>query len=133
MATRALAGNNEVIASNETYVSSAIGTVTAFLPKINDGTAGTVAVATEIRIETTGSGAVQLVTLDNRAVGTVPPRSQAVVVARSGAAQGEPDSWTLVLQAQSPAAFQAVSAAYTQAEVVALRDCLVNAGLMKAE
>lgn len=134
MATRAIAATGEKIVNNETYVSSALAaTVQAYLPAINDGSAGTVAVDTAIRVETTGAGAVILVDSTGHSVGVVPARSQAVVVARSGAAQSEADSWVFRVQPQTPAAFQTISASPTQAEVTAIRDCLVKAGFMKAE
>ena len=64
MAVRVIAGNNENIASTETYVSSNLPTsVRVYLPKINDGTGGTIAVNKEIRIESLGSGSIEVVTL----------------------------------------------------------------------
>jgi hypothetical protein len=134
MAVRAIAATGEQILNTETYVSSALGSnVQVYLPSINAGAGATVAVDTEIRIETTGAGAVELLSASGARVGIVPGRSQATVVARAGAAQSEADSWNFTLGAQTPAAFQSIGAAFAQAEIVALRDCLVNAGLMKAE
>lgn len=134
MATRALAVNGEQITNTETYVSSALAfSVQAFLPKIDAGAGGTVAVDTDIRIEVTGAAPVELLTQSGRRVGVVPGRSQAIVVARTGTAQGEPDDWNFFIRPNSPNAFQAIGGAFNQAEVTALRTCLVDHGLMKAE
>ncbi len=104
-----------------------------YLPKINDGTGGTVAVGKEIRFDNTGTGSIEIVTLVGARVGIVPSRHSACVVARSGQVQGEADKWVLEPVRSTLAAFQTISASPTQAEVTALRDCLVKAGLMKAE
>ena len=134
MSTRALAADKEQIVSTDTYVSSALAFgVQAFLPKINDGTGGTVAVDAAIRVETTGAAPVELLTQSGRRVGTIPGRSQGYVVARTGTVQSEPDDWNFFVRPQSPSALQTISAAYSQAEVQGLRACLVAHGLMKAE
>ncbi len=134
MANRAIAGNNEVVVNNETYVSSNLSQhVRVFLPKINDGTSGTVAVGKEIRIESLGTGSIEVVTLNGTRVGIVPARTKACVVAQAGVQQNEPDKWVMEPVRSPLAAFQAISASPTQAEVTALRDCVVKAGLMKAE
>src|SRR5437667_6391047 len=81
MAVRVLAGNNEVVASTETYVSSNLSFhVRVYLPKINDGTGGTIAINKEIRIESLGSASIEVVTLGGSRVGIVPARTKAVVV-----------------------------------------------------
>lgn len=134
MAVRSIAGNNEVVASTETYVSSNLSQhVRVYLPKINDGTGSTVAVGKEIRIESLGTGSIEVVTLNGTRVGIVPSRTSAHVVARSGQQQGDPYRWALEPVRSTLATFQTISASPTQAEVTALRDCLVKAGLMKAE
>ena len=134
MSVRALAANNETVASTDSYVSSNLAQhVRIFLSKINDGTSGTVAVGKEIRVESLGTGSIEVVTLDGHKVGIVPSRTSAHVVARSGQVQGEPDKWVLEPVRSAPVTFQTISASPTQAEVTALRDCLVKAGLMKAE
>jgi len=134
MAVRVLAGNNEVIASTETYVSSSLAFhVRVSLPKINDGTGGTVAVGKEIRFDALGTSSIEIVTLNGARVGIVPSRHSACVVARAGQVQGETDKWVLEPVRSTLATFQTISASPTQAEVTALRDCLVKAGLMKAE
>lgn len=151
MATRAIAASGEKIVNTETYVSSALSLpVQVFLPKINDGSSGSVAVDTEIRIETTAGGSVELLTLDGRRVGMVDGRTQAVVVAQSGTAQGEADRWHLRIAPQTPVAFGAQLATtaatnsspygFSQAQadgliarVNAMLTCLIDNGLMKAE
>ena len=134
MAVRALAGNNEVVVNNETYVTSNLAfQARVSLPKINDGTGATVAVGKEIRFDSLGTGSIDIVTLGGNRVGFVPSRTSACVVARSGQVQGEPDKWVMEAVRSTLATFQTISASPTQAEVTALRDCLVKAGLMKAE
>lgn len=138
MSTRAIAADKEQIVSTDTYVSSALAfSVQAYLPKINDGTGGTVAVDAEIRVESTGPGAIDLYTPLGRRVGIVPPRSQVVVIARTGQVQGEPDGWNLEDRPQTPVAVVAAAGAtYTAAEqglINAMRTCLIDNGLMKAE
>jgi hypothetical protein len=133
MAVRALAADGEQVTNTETRVSSALAfSVRAFLPAINAGAGATVAVDNAIRFETTAAGTIEILTSDGRRVGTVPSRTQALVVARTGAAQSEADGWNFVLQPQTPSAFTAVTTP-TAGEVTAIRDCLVNNGLMKAE
>jgi hypothetical protein len=151
VSTRALAATGEQIVAADTYVSSALAQpVQAFLPPVNDGSGTSVAVDAEIRVETTAGGPVELLTAGGRRVGIVPPRSQALVVARSGLVQAEADSWNFELHTQTPAAFNAAApaggtgataGAYDTAAnrnalidlVNAMRTALINAGLMKAE
>lgn len=134
MTTRALAGNLETILNTDTYVSSALAfPVTAVLPQINAGAGATVAVDTAIRVEVTGGSPVELVTFGGRRVGVVPGRREAILVAKAGVVQSEPDLWHFELLANTPSAFGAIGGAYSQAEVTALRTCLVAHGLMKAE
>jgi len=134
MAVRALAGTNEVVVNNETYVTSNLAfQARVSLPKINDGTGATVAVGKEIRFDSLGTGSIEIVTLGGSRVGLVPSRTSACVVARSGQVQGERDQWAMEPVRSALATFQTISASPTQAEVTALRDCLVKAGLMKAE
>lgn len=151
MAVRALAADKEQILNTETYVSSALAfNVSAYLPEINAGGGATVAVDAEIRVESTGAGSIDLLTRDGRRVGTVGPRSQAVIVARSGTAQSEADSWNFELRPQSPVAVAAAAPAggvgaaaggwdtaanrdIAIATINAMRTCLIDAGLMKAE
>ena len=138
MAVRALAGNGEQILSTETYVSSALGfNVQAYLPKINNGAGGTVSVDDEIRVETTAGGSIELLTAGGRKVGVVGPRDQAVVVARTGTFQAEADGWNFEERPQTPVAVVAAGGAtYTAAEqglLNAIRTCLIDNGLMKAE
>jgi hypothetical protein len=134
MSTRALAADNEQVVAADTYVSSNLAfAVKAVLPAINAGAGGTVAVDKMIRVESLGAAPIELVTVFGRRVGVVPSRSQAVVAAIRGAAQSEPDEWAFFLIHNTPSAFQTISPSPTQAEVTALRDCLVNQGLMKAE
>lgn len=134
MTTRALAANLEQIVSTDTYVSSALAfPVQAVLPVINAGAGGTVALDAEIRVEVTGAAPVELITSGGRRVGVVPGRREALVVAKAGVAQSEPDLWHFELLGNTPSAFQAIGGAFSQAELTAVRDCLVNQGLMKAE
>ncbi|HTF40877.1 MAG TPA: hypothetical protein VK754_09825 [Propionibacteriaceae bacterium] len=138
MSTRALAASGEQIVSTDTYVSSALNaTVQAHLPKINDGTGGTVAVDAEIRVESTGPGSIELLTSLGRRVGHVGPRSQAVVIARTGQVQADPDAWNIENRPQTPVAVVAAAGGtYTAAEqglINAMRTCLIDNGLMKAE
>lgn len=110
MAVRALAADGELVLNTETRVSSALAFgVKCFLPKINDGTSGSVAVDAEIRFETTAGAPIEIVTLGGRRVGIVPSRSQAVVVARTGTVQAEVDDWNFELQPQTPVAFVAAA------------------------
>src|SRR5439155_24310503 len=96
MAVRALAANNEVVASTETYVSSNLGFhVRVSLPKINDGTGGTVAVGKEIRFDALGTSSIEIVTLGGGRVGIVASRHSACVVARAGQVQVESDKWVV--------------------------------------
>jgi hypothetical protein len=134
MSTRALAAASENAANTDTYVSSALAFPSqVYLPKINDGTGSSVAVAKHLRVESTSGAPINVLTNSGRLVLTVPGRRSAVFVAKAGTVQGEPDAWESFVQSAAPAAFQAVSAAYSQAEMTAVRDCLVKAGLMKAE
>jgi hypothetical protein len=151
MAVRALAANGEQIVNTETYVSSALAfDVQAFLPNINDGTGGSVAVDAEIRVETTAGGSVELLTKSGRRAGLLPSRSQGVLVARAGTIQAEPDSWNFELRPQTPVAVATAAPAggtgvaaggYDTAGnrdimialVNAMRTCLIDNGLMKAE
>jgi hypothetical protein len=134
MSVRVIAAASEVAANTDTYVSSAqtFGTSVS-LPKINDGTGSTVAVGKHIRVESLSGSPINVLTNSGRLVLTVPPRKSAVLVAKAGTVQSEPDAWESFVQQAAPAAFGAIGAAYSQAEVTALRTCLVNAGLMKAE
>lgn len=134
MTTRALAANLETVVNTDTYVSSALAfPVQTVLPKIDAGAGATVAVDTAIRVEVTGGSPVELLTFTGRRVGVVPGRREAIVVAKAGTVQGEPDFWHFDLIANSPSALQTISAAYAQAEVTGLRTCLIAHGLMKAE
>src|SRR5213594_1760632 len=106
MAVRVLARNNESIASTETYVSSNLSFhVRVYLPKINDGTGGTIAINKEIRIESLGSASIEVVTLGGSRVGIVAARSKAVVISQAGQAQGEPDRWVFSRMASGAATF----------------------------
>jgi len=128
MTTRALAAQGEQVINTDTYVSSALAfSVQAYLPKINDGSGGSVAVDAEIRVEVTSAAPVELLAQNGRRVGVVPGRSQAVVVARTGTVQAEPDDWNFQLRIQSPAAFDAAP------DVATLQQVLIDHGLMKAE
>jgi len=151
MSTRALAADGEQIVAADTYVSSALTFgVKAVLPKINDGSGATVAVDKVYRVQVTGGAPVELLALDGRRVGTVPGRRQAVVIARTGTVQSEPDGWDFVLQPLPPVAVAtaapaggtgATAGAYDTAGnrdtmitlVNAMRTCLIANGLMKAE
>jgi hypothetical protein len=134
MSVRAIAVDGEVVVNTDTYVSSnlAFG-VSVSLPKVNDGTGASVAVGKHLRVESLSASPIKVLTNGGRGVVTVPGRKSAILVAKSGTVQNEPDSWETFVQPQAPAAFGAIGAAYSQAEVTALRTCLVNAGLMKAE
>lgn len=139
MSTQALGSTNDsdnplVVVAADTYISSAQTLPTfASLPEISDGTGSTVAVGTEIRFEATSGSVIVILTADGRRVGVVPGYGQAVVVAEAGASESETDFWRFELLANTPAAFQSISASPAQAEIEALRDCLVDAGLMLAE
>ncbi len=133
MSVRALAGNNEVVANTDSLVTSNLTFHSrVVLPAIKDGTSGTVAVGKEIRIDAI-TASIEVVTLAGARVGIVPARTSACVVARAGQAQSERDQWASEPVRSTLANFQTISATPTQAEVTALRDCLVKAGLMKAE
>lgn len=96
--TRALAATGEQITNTENYVSSALAfPVQAYLPAVNAGASGTVAVGDTIEVESTAGGSIELLTIDGRRVGVVPPRRAAKVVARTGEAQSETDDWTFEL------------------------------------
>jgi len=140
MAVRVLAGNNEVIASTETYVSSNLPTsVRVYLPKINDGTGGTIAVNKEIRIESLGSGSIEVVTLGGGRVGTIPGRTKAVVVSHAGQVQNEPDNWVFHALWTPPATFIADPTgggtvdSQSRTAINGILAVLKNAGLVKAE
>ena len=140
MAVRVLAGNNESIASTETYVSSNLSFhVRVYLPKINDGTGGTIAINKEIRIESLGSGSIEVVTLGGSRVGTVPGRTKAVVVSQAGQVQGEPDRWVFSRLAVPSATFiadptgGATIDAQARTAITSVLAVLKNAGLVKAE
>ena len=140
MAVRILAGNNEVIASTETYVSSNLPTsVRVYLPKINDGTGGTIAINKEIRIESLGASSIEVVTLGGSRVGIVPARTKAVVVSQAGQAQGEPDRWVFSRLAAPSATFiadptgGATIDAQARTAITSVLAVLKNAGLVKAE
>lgn len=151
MAVRAIAADKEQIVNTETYVSSALAfKVQTYLPNINDGSAGSVAVDTAIRVETTAAGSVELLTKDGRRVGIVAPRSQVVVVARTGTVQAESDGWNIEYLPQTPAAFVAVcpaggvgaaaggwdTAVNRDAAIATINACraaLIGLGVMKAE
>ncbi len=63
----------------------------------------------------------------------VAARTKACVVAHAGVQQGRAEQGGHGPVRIALAPFQTISASPTQAEVTALRDCLVKAGLMKAE
>lgn len=134
MSTRAVAAATENAANTDSYVSSNLAFAsTVYLPKINDGTGSSVAVAKHIRVESTSGAPITVLTNSGRLVCVVPGRRSAIVVAKTGTVQGEPDAWESYVQTASPAAFVAPGAAYAQADSVAIVACLVKAGLMKAE
>lgn len=136
MATRAIAASGEAVANTETYVSSALAfPVQVSLPQINAGAGSTVAVDAEIRIEATGAGPIEVLDFYGRRVGIVPGRSQAVVIARAGAAQSETDSWNFELQSQTPVSVVAVASDLATAITLvnALRTMAIDRGFMKAE
>lgn len=136
MATRAIAATGEVVVNTETYVSSALAVdVQVALPAVNAGAGATVAVDAEIRFETTGAGKIEILTDKGRRVGVVPPRSQAVVVARTGTAQSEDSDWNFRLLHQTPCAHVVAGsdATTTQTLANALRVMAIDLGFMKAE
>ena len=134
MAVRALAGNGEKIASTETYVSSNLAfRVQVYLPPVKDGTGGTIALGKEIRFEALNGGTIEVLTEKGRRVGIVIGKNKACAVAQSGQNEGDHDQWVMEPVRSALSTFQTISASPTQAEVTALRNCLVAAGLMKAE
>lgn len=134
MAVRAIAANGEKIVSNETYVSSNLAfKVQVYLPPVKDGTGGTVALGKEIRFEALNGGSIEVLTDKGRRVGTVQGKNKACAVAQAGQNEADHDQWVMEPVRSTLAAFQTISASPTQAEVTALRNCLVAAGLMKAE
>jgi len=140
MAVRVLAGNDEKIASTETYVSSNLAFhVRVYLPKINDGTGGTIAVNKEVRIESLGTGSIEVVTLSGSRVGIVPARTKGVVVSHAGQAQGEPDTWVFHALWTPPATFIADPTGggtvdtQSRTAINGILAVLKNAGLVKAE
>lgn len=151
MATRAIAATGEVVVNTETYVSSALAfDVQLTLPAINAGAGATVAVDTVIRLETTAAGKIEVLTATGRRVGILPGRSQAVLVARTGAVQVEPDDWNFMVLPQTQVAVATASPAGGTGAAAggwdtagnrdtaitlinAMRTCLINNGFMKAE
>lgn len=134
MAVRVIAADKEQILNTETLATSALAfKVQVYLPNINDGTGASVAVDTSIRVQSLGAASVEVLTKDGRRAWIVPPRAQGVFTSRTGTVQGEPDGWNYEIFPHTPAAFVAPSAAYVQAEAVAVAACLIKAGLMKAE
>jgi len=140
MAVRALAGDNEVVLSTETYVSSNLAArVRVYLPAIKDGTGGTIAVNKEIRIESLGSGSIEVVTLGGSRVGIVPARTKAVVVSHAGQVQSEPDLWVFHAMWTPPATLIADPSggatvdSQARTAITSILTVLKNAGLVKAE
>ena len=140
MAVRAIACNNEVVLNTESYVSSNLPTtVRVYLPTINAGAGGTVAVGKEIRIESLGTGSIEVVTLGGSRVGYVPSRTKAVVVAQAGQAQSEPDTWAFHALWTPPATFIADPTgggtvdSQSRTAINGILAVLKNAGLVKAE
>jgi hypothetical protein len=115
------------VVAADTYISSALTEpVVAKLPAGSEMTDGD-----EIRFECTGGSIMIIETESGRRVGVVPGDGQAVCVYEPGTSAD--DFWRFVLLANSPATKQA-NASGTDATIIdALRDCLINAGLMKAE
>ena len=128
MSTQSTTGADVIIVAADTLISSSSteSRVKFKLPAIADMTDGD-----EIRLECTGGGFAIVETEDGKQVGIVPGRGQAVVVAESGS--GDADFWRFKVLAGPSAAFQSITATYVQAEIVAIRDCLRDHGLMKAE
>lgn len=149
--TRALAADAEVITNTETYVSSALAFgVQAILPKINAGATSTVGVGTQIQVETTAAGPVELLTFDKlRRVVTLPARSRVVLVAKEGTAQSVDDAWTVQSLVHAPVAFVAASVAPSGGSVIdvegraatalvilenaAMKSALIKFGFLKAQ
>lgn len=119
--SRALAADGEQITNTENFVSSALTfPVKAFLPAVNAGATTTVAVGDRIEVQSTGSS-IELVTIDGRRVGIVPPRRAAVVVARTGEAQSEDDDWTFtLLPSMDSSDIRQADITITSAELLAL-------------
>lgn len=134
MATLDLTAAETNVLNTHTYVSQDDADhKVAFLPQIDDGAGSTVAVDTEIRFEALAGGSIEIRDSEGKRVGIVLGRSEGLVVAKEGVQESAPQRWAFRPQPQTPSAFQSIGASFVQAEVVALRDCLVNHGFMKAE
>ena len=134
MSVNVLSGAETLLVNTDTLATSALTQPTrAVLPNVDDGAGATLAVGAEVRFQATGGSPIEVLTRDLRRVGIVPGRGEAVVVARAGVAESETDDFAFEILTQTPAAFQSITATYVQAESVAMRDALVNAGLMLAE
>lgn len=151
MSVRAIAVDGEVVVNTDTYVSSNLASgVTVYLPKINDGSGSSVAVAKHLRVESLSGASIKVLTSSGRTVCTVPSRRSVILVAKTGTVQSEPDAWESFVQVQTPATFAvaapaggvgAAAGAYDTAVnrdlhialSNAMRTILINAGLMKAE
>lgn len=128
------AGEVLTVTDSDTYVSSsATGPVTAVLPEVDDGSGDTVAVGYEIRFEATGGSVINVETFDGRLVCRVPGRGAVVVVAEAGAQESEDDFWRWQVLANSPAAAVGNAAGTDATEIDAIRDALVDFGILKAE
>lgn len=136
MSTQTLTASNSplTVADSDTLIDADEDEeVIAVLPEVDDGSDATVAVDTEIRFENKGGGVIRVESFDGRLVARVPGRTSAVVTAAAGNQESEVDMWVVQPLANTPDAYQSISGSYTQAEIQALRDCLVNHGLMDAE
>ena len=107
MATsRALAADNEQITNTELIVTSALAfPVTAILPPIGDGTAGTVANDTSLAIYANGGGSVSLKDQYGHLIVSVAPGETLVlnasVVTQGGAGVAAFSKWIIQANAES--------------------------------
>jgi hypothetical protein len=89
MAIRTLAGDREVVLSTETEVVSPLSqTVKVFLPKIGDGTGGTVISGTQIFLLAEAAGGLEVCDNKERRIVLMPPHAARMALAK------ENDYWT---------------------------------------
>ncbi len=140
MSVKALSADGEVVINTDTYVSSALAFgVQVTLPEIDDGAGGTAPLDNDIRFETSGTGYIEIIDSENKRVGIVPGRSQAVVVSRAGTAQGEAQSWNFTSQPQALALLisdptgGATVDAEARTDINSILNLLEDFGFMRAE
>lgn len=129
MSVQTITSTPVLVAATDTYLSSA-QTFPVKVQLLTVGQGSDHSEGDEIRFEATGGSIIEVVDSNGKRVGIVPGEGEAVAVA---VADGDPGLWRFTVLANSPSAFQSISASPTQGEVEALRNCLRDHGLMKAE